>query len=720
MKDYFTIKFCLSIALILSIFSESFAQVTVTGKVISGENEEALPGVNVVIQGTASGTVTDIQGNYSIEVPGTETILVFSSVGFVLEEVLVGNRSVINITMSPDVTALSEVVVLGYGTSLKKNVTTSIAKVDPQGIPNAANSGVTDLLFGKAAGVQVSQYSAQPGGQVDLSIRGRGAPLIVVDGVIVPTDALESGVNHSEINNVRRGNLGGLNPNDIESIEILKDASAAIYGVNAGNGVILITTKKGNEGKVNVSYNGSRSWLRNMPYLKPLGAVEYMKVYNRFQEDRYLAQNDMQPFGPEAPSGFVPQFSDDDINNNEYDTDWVGPILRDGSIDNHNINFRGGTSNVRYYASAGYFNQVGTVQNSDMKRYTGTFDLSFDISKVFTFNVKAIGSRSNFNNTVAGWQTGGAGSNGFTALQAALAYPSYLPIRDPNTGNYTQFQTIGNPIAQLDIKDKTENSSLFASTSLDINFIPGVLTGKILYGSNYEESFRDFFIPSTTNWFDDYRARASLQQSKRQRQTFETFMTFTKDLSNVVNINAVAGFGEYIEDYFSFGTQSFDMLDVINTSSIDGTLTNGNSSKSRTKTRSYFARASFDFFDKYLVNAAWRYDGYSLFFPQSKYASFPSVSVGWKISNENFMSGSPFIDLLKLRASIGTTGRNNLSGGQAYAIFSPDGNVISFNDGGSNYVSYFLNAIDQPNLTWEKTIMRNVGIDFELFERCFI
>ena len=180
MKHHFTIKFCLSIAFILSIFSESFAQVTVTGTVISGENEEALPGVNVVIKGTTSGTVTDIEGNYSIEVPGTETTLVFSSVGFVSEEVVVGSRSVIDITLAPDITALSEVVVVGYGTSLKKNLTTSVAQVDPKDIPSAANSGVNDLLFGKAAGVQVSQYSAQPGGQVNLSIRGRNNdPLIV-------------------------------------------------------------------------------------------------------------------------------------------------------------------------------------------------------------------------------------------------------------------------------------------------------------------------------------------------------------------------------------------------------------------------------------------------------------------------------------------------------------------------------------------------------------
>lgn len=713
MKHLITIKFCLTIVFALFLFSENFAQITVTGKITSAMDSESLPGVNVVIKGSTSGTISDSEGTYSIEVPSSESVLMFSSVGFVSQEITVGNKSVIDISLMPDVTALTEVVVVGYGTSLKKNVTTSIAKVDPKGIPNGAISGVNDLLFGKAAGVQVRQFSAQPGGEVDLSIRGRGDPLIVVDGVIVPTDALEAGINHSEINNVKRGNLGGVNPNDIESIEILKDASAAIYGVNAGNGVILITTKKGKSGKISVNYNANRSWLKNMPYLEPLQADEHMKLYNRFQEDRYLAENDMQPFGPNAPSGFVPRFSDSAMAANTTNTDWVGQILRDGSIDNHNINISGGTDRVRYYASGGYFNQIGTVENSDMKRYTGLFDIAFDISKVFTLNAKVIGSRSTFNNTVAGWQTGGAGSNGFTALQAALAYPAYLPIRDPNTGEYTQFSLIGNPVAQLDIKDKSQNSSLLVNTSLDINIIPNVLKGKIVYGSNFEGSLRDFYIPSTTNWFDDYRARASLQENKRQRQTIETFLTFDKEIADVVVINALAGYGEYTEDLFNFGVQSFDMNDKINTTNIDGSPTNGFSEKDKNKQRSYIFRGSFDILDRYLISAAWRYDGYSQFFPESKYASFPSLSAGWKISNESFLNSSA-IDLLKLRASIGTSGRK-LPSGVAYGIYSPNSQIVSFNDGGSNYIPYVLRQTDHPDLTWQKTIMKNIGLDIEIF-----
>lgn len=715
MKKFYRYKLSLTtMLLLLTILFARAQDLVVTGKV-TDDAGSALPGVNVIIKGSTNGVTTNSDGNYKIGNVSENTVLIFSFIGYATQEISVGNRTVINVELKSDVTSLDEVVVIGYGTSLKQDVTTSVAKVDPSKIPTAANSGVSDLLVGKAAGVQVQQVSAQPGGLVNLSIRGRGNPLIVVDGVIVPTDALEAGVNHSEINNVNRGNLGGVNPNDIESIEILKDASAAIYGVNAGNGVILITTKKGSAGKPSINYSGSRSWLRNMPYLEPLNAREYMQFYNRFEEDRYLAQNNMEPFGPTPASGYTPHFSQTDIDNNTVNTNWVDQILRPGSIDNHNLNVRGGTDKVKYYFSGGYFGQAGTVQNSDLKRYTGKFDLSMQLSKVFTLNANVIGSKSLYNNTVAGWQTGGAGQNGFTALQAALAYPAYLPIRDPNTGEYTQFQLTGNPVAQLDIKDKSINNTLFAKASVDVNIIPDKLKGTILYGNNYEESFRDFFIPSTTNWFDDYRARASLEQIRRQRQTFETFLTYNETFGDFLKVNLLAGYGEYTTDGFGFGVQSFDMLDVINTTNIGGSPTNGNSDKYRNKLRSYITRGTFDLHNKYLLTAAWRYDGYSQFFPQSKYASFPSVSVGWKLSSEPFLANFTFVDLLKLRASLGTTGRT-LPSGVAYGIYSPDGDVVSFNDNGTNYTPYLLTQVDHPNLTWEKTIMKNIGLDFELFQ----
>ncbi|MBN2611415.1 MAG: SusC/RagA family TonB-linked outer membrane protein [Bacteroidales bacterium] len=691
---------------------ESKQGILIKGTVTASLTGEALPGVNVLEKGTLNGAITDINGNYSITISSAEAVLVFSSVGYNQEEVVAGTQTTLNVALIESIEALDEVVVVGYGTTLKKNLTTSVVKVAPDDLPKAAVSGASDLLFGKAAGVQVRQYSSQPGGKIDLSIRGRGTPLIVVDGVVVPSDALESSARINEVNQIQRGNLGGLNPNDIESIEILKDASAAIYGVNASNGVILITTKKGKEGRVNISYNGNISLLKNHPYLEPLNSREFMQYYNIFERDMYLANNNMLPFGPNTPD-YVPSFTEEDINN-RINTDWIGQLLRDGSIQNHNISVNGGNEKISYYFSGGYFDQVGTIKNSGMEKFTGFFDLTAKPSKFFTLNVTANGNRSSYNNSVAGWQSGGGGSNNFTALQSALAYPPYLPVYN-DSGGYYQFGFMGNPLSLLEVKDNSLNNALFVKTSLDINFIPEVLTGRILYGNNYESSLRDYYMPSDVNWSDTYRSRGSLEQTNRQNQTFETYLTFNKKISDLVNVSLVAGFGEYHYNAFSFSNQFFDVNDLFGSDHIDGGPTNGFSWKDKSKQRSYFTRGSFDVLDRYLITAAWRYDGVDQFFPGNKYAGFPSISLGWKISNESFMSSMSMIDILKLRVSYGTTGQN-LPRGVAYGLFSTGGDLIPFDDGNIKYIPYLLSTVDVPSLTWQKTVMQNIGLDFEVFK----
>ncbi|WP_163718693.1 SusC/RagA family TonB-linked outer membrane protein [Mangrovibacterium lignilyticum] len=692
-------------------YSNVIQSTSVKGQITDADGNP-LPGVTIVIKGTTQGTITDSEGNYHLDNIPSDAVLSVSFVGMVTQEIPVAGKSVIDLSMAEEAIGIDEVVAVGYGSTIKKNVTTSIAKVDPTKLTTAAASGVGDLLFGKAAGVQVRQFSSQPGGKVDLSIRGRGAPLLVIDGVVVPTNSLESGSAVSESNTVARGNLAGLNPNDIESIEILKDASAAIYGVNAGNGVMLITTKKGKEGTLNINYSGNTSYLKNYPYLKPLEGREFMQYYNQFEKDMYLAENGMQPFGDATPN-YVPKYSQSEIDN-AINTDWVGEILQTGTIQNHNLNISGGSQKVSYYVSGGFFDQVGTIVNSKMKKYNGLFDITVRPSKYFSINASVNGNRSFFDNSVAGWQSGGGGGNAYTALQAALAYPTYLPIKDEND-QYTQWGVIGNPVALLNIKDRSSNSSLFVKTSVDVNIIPEVLTARVLYGNNYEESLREYYIPSDVNWFDDYRSRGSIQQSNRQSQTIETYLTFKHNFNDIVNLDLLAGFGEYIYDGYSFTNQFFDINDLFGTDKIDGATTNGFSNRYKNKQRSYFGRATVDLFDKYLVTGSLRYDGVDQFYPGEKYAAFPSVSVGWKITNESFMQGQSIFDLIKLRASYGTTGQN-LPSGAAYGLFSSGADLIPFNDGQTMYIPYLLVSVDVPSLTWQKTIMQNVGLDFEAFK----
>ncbi|MBS1666979.1 MAG: SusC/RagA family TonB-linked outer membrane protein [Bacteroidetes bacterium] len=689
----------------------------VKGKV-TDEKGEPLVGASVTVKGTNKGTTADAQGEFKIQANKGD-VLVVSFLGYNSSEIIVTSQTNIKVSLQPHIKEADQVVVVGYGTTTRKNLTTAIAKIDPKVIPQAANNSLAQLLFGRAAGLQAVQQSAEPGGNISLSIRGRGAPLIVVDGVVMPYDGLEpdNGTIGVNLNGVHRGGFEGINPDDIESIEVLKDASAAIYGVNAANGVILITTKKGKSGKMNLSYDGSYSMSRNMKYLQPLTASNYMNYFDQLSLDKYLIDNKMAPFGPNAASGFVPKYSQQDIGNAGVGTNWLDQVLRDGSITNHTLAASGGSDKVVYYLSGNYFDQVGTVKNSGLQKYSGRMNISASPSKFITLNGSLIAARNNFLNSTAGWQTGGSGSQGFGALQAALAYPSSVPVRD-SSGKYTLFNITGNPVSMLDIQDQTQYSSLFATGSVDLNFIPGVLTGHVLYGNNSENSTRSFFIPSTTFYFQQFRARGSWTEAYRQNQTMEATMTFKKRFwGNKLNMDAVAGMGQYIYNDYGFTAQGADMKDAIGVTALQtatGTSVGISSFQDYNKTRSYFARGSFDILDKYVLSLTYRYDGSSNFFPQSKYAGFPSASVAWKLSNEPFLQKIKSINLLKIRGSIGITGLTN--GALAYGAFRPDVSIITFNDGSAQHVAYYLSSLDQPNLTWPKTVNKNIGLDFSLLK----
>jgi TonB-linked SusC/RagA family outer membrane protein len=693
------------------------------GRVIIGTVKDSLTnlpltGVTIQLRGTETGTVTDAHGAFQLNVP-QGAILVVSYLGYESKTIAVGNRSRLEIRLQAGVSSLNQLVVIGYGTTSRKNLTTAVSTVDPSQVPSAANNSIPELLFGRAPGLQASEQSAEPGGNINLAIRGRGAPLIVVDGVVMPYSGLEPGNGSiaGELNGVHRGGFEGINPDDIASIDILKDASASIYGVNASNGVILITTKKGKEGKLRLNYDGSKSWVINMPYLKPLDARGYMTYYDALTEDQYLITNKMAPFGQNAASGFVPKYSSSDIEQAGTGTHWLDQVLRNGSIDNHNLSVSGGNNFATYYFSGGFFNQVGTMKSSGLRKVTGRMNLSFNFNKYVTLNVTATGARDSYLNSTAGWQTGGSGTQGFGALQAALAYPATVPVRDAN-GKYTLFQIIANPVSLLDIRDRTAYSSLMTNVSADFHIIPGVLTAKLLYGNNAESATRNFYIPSTTFYFQMFQARGSYNEAKRQNQTMEATLSFKKQISNTLNLDAVGGIGQYIYDDYGFGSQGSGMMDAIGTNNL-ASATNSigiTSYKDYTKTRSYFARTSLNFKQKYILSLSYRYDGFSDFFPQSKFAGFPSVSAAWKVTEESFMKSVTWLNFLKLRASIGITGNASALGANIYGSFSPDDYVISYNNGGINYIPYTLTSTNHPDVTWPKTINKDIGLDFSLVD----
>jgi len=688
----------------------------VSGRVIEAGTKVSLPGVNVSIQGTSIGVTTDIDGYYSIDVPESGSILEFSFLGYKTQSVQVDRSSTVNVELVIDVRSLDEVVVIGYGTVNRRDLSTAVARVDPSRIPSLANNNITELLFGRAAGVRTTLNSAQPGGNISISVRGKGSPLIVVDGIIYPNNPLEPGSGSVELQGVNRGILSSLNPGDIESIEILKDASASIYGVSAGNGVILVTTKKGKPGRMSVNYDVNRSIVQNLEYLEPLGAPDYMRYFNELHLDKYLSDRDMVPFGtrPANLSAYVVPYTEDQIRNIGTGTNWLDQVLRSGSIDNHSLTISGGSENIRYFFSGSYFNQLGTIKESDMQRYTGRVNLSMDISKYLTFNTLFNLSRNIYSNPQAGWQAGGSGSQGFNALQAAIAYPSIVPVYD-ETGEYSLFSLTGNPVSLLDIMDKTSFQSIFANLSLDIQIIPQKLTAKLSYGNNNEQALRNFFIPSNVFWFQLYQSRVSIAENRRQNQTMEATLSFTEEIGTFLKINAVTGVGRYPEDWSGLNAESSDVPDAINIDGIGqatGPKTVG-SYRGGAEFRSFFARSNFDFLDRYIVSVTLRRDGADRFFPENKYQNFPSVSFAWKVSNERFLEGIESINLLKPRVGYGLTGER--PGELAYGIFSPGLTAISFNNGANIYIPYYLTQLDNPDFQWPINKTLNFGLDFELF-----
>ena len=684
-------------------------QITVSGTVSSGGDGSSIPGANVIIKNTPNGTAADANGKYSIKVQKGAT-LVFSAIGYENVEINI-TRSSLNVRLPSKQNGLNEVLVIGYGTSTRHNITTAISKVDPKNIPAAANNSVPELLFGRAPGLQAIQGSTQPGGGVYLSIRGQGSPLIVVDGAIYPNSGLEpdAGAVGASTNGVNRGMLEGLNPNDIESIEVLKDASAAIYGVNAANGVILITTKKGKKGNLNINANVSHSIVDNTNYLKPLDASQYETLFNTFNTDEYLAANKMYPYGSATPSGIpAAQYSAAQIAAAGKGTNWLDQIFRVGNIDNDNLSISGGTDKATYFFSGGYFHQLGTLDGSDMTKFTGRANMSFNLAKWVTLNTNFTGSNNTFENSSSGGQGDGSGQQGFGIVQAALAFPSNIPVY--TNGTLSTFQNISNPVGLEQVSDYTYYHSLDANLSADFKLIPDKLTGTILFHDLYETATRNFFVPSSIFFYQQYLSRATLNNYDRENQTLNASLTYKDTFAKILNVDLLGSVEQDVSTFDNFiaeGTGAQDGLKSTNLGAETGNVTIG-SGKYASTTRSYIGRASLTLLNRYLLTASIRDDGFSLFYPTKQWAIFPSVSAGWVLSDEPFFKTlANSVNLLKIRGSYGVTG---VAGSNAFGGFAPDGDNIFLTN--QEYVTVTQYQVDNPNLHWPKTIDKDLGLDF--------
>jgi TonB-linked SusC/RagA family outer membrane protein len=660
---------------------QGFAQKTVSGTVTSEDDQEGLPGVNILIKGTSVGTVSDVMGAYSLEVPGDESVLVFSSVGYVSQEITVGSQSTVNITMAPETTQLGEIVVIGYGTQEKKDVTGSIGTVGQEDFEAQPVVRFDQILQGRAAGVNVTNASGAPGGEVQIRIRGANSingnndPLYVIDGFV--------GANFRDIN-----------PTDIETIQVLKDASAtAIYGSRGANGVVIITTKTGTKGDSKFSFTGRYYTSKVLRTYDLMDGATFAEVAN----ERADALGSGRPFTDQEIADLRASGG----------TDWQDELYRTAPGYEFQLDYSGGGENVSYFISGNYLDQDGIILNSDYKRYSIRTNVNADINKWFKANLKLNFIRRENNNTFGDWRNDGpiGGTLAWAPATPARDADGVLTVRDP----YSSIKSNPIELAENDRIQETNTFNMFGNLIFEI--VDG-LTLDVGFGGSYSNrQDKNFSAGSLSN--NPTASRQSVENIFLQNtNTLNYTKTFGGDHS--VTLTGVVEHQLFQTDQFSATANGLQFPGLsYNNITLAGASSAGAYYEKQT-IRSYIGRANYAYRDKYLVTASIRSDGSSKFRDDNRYSTFPAVAVGWRISEEAFMSGG-FFDDLKLRGSWGETGS------QAIGVY---GTVTTFNTSNFEAGTSFLNGTftpgiivgnpGNPGLTWETTAQWNVGLDMQI------
>lgn len=686
-------KLLLLVCAILAVNTAFAQKMTVTGKVTDANDASTLPGVNVSIKGTTSGTITDFDGNYSLEAEKGQT-LVFSFMGYTTQELLVSGAKH-DLALEVDSKSLSEVVVIGYGTVKKSDATGSVSSVTTEDFNKGAITTPQELLTGKAAGVSITSSGGAPGSGATIRIRGGSSlnasndPLIIVDGVALDNNNVAGSANP----------LSVVNPNDIETFTILKDASAtAIYGSRASNGVILITTKKGKAGRpMSIAYNG---------YTSISTPIDYVDVYSG-DEFRKLAYEHRELYD-------VSTF--DKLGN--ANTDWQKEIFRTSISHDHNVSVSGAYKTLPYRVSVGYTDQQGILKNTDMQRVTGSVNLNpsfLDNTLKVNVNGKFMSTKNNFG------EVGAIGS--------AISMDPTQPVSDGNAASdgYFQWQNYGanlgtaNPVEQLMAADNTSDvTRLIGNVQVNyaIPYISG-LVANVNLASDYTESKghnnrpvtspNNLVSPSINGKLSDY-------SSTFKNNLLDFFLNYKKDLGFFEsNVDATAGYSwQHFHREGSTFTRSIADDD-------NETLVSENSSYiTENYLVSFFGRVNYSAYDRYLLTATVRYDGSSRFADGNQWGAFPAFAFAWKINEESFLKDVSFLSDLKLRLGWGITGQqdivdNDYPAQARYMVASP-GSYYPID--GKSLPTLRPNAYD-PDIKWEQTTTQNIGIDFGFLEGRF-
>ena len=701
-RSYFFKKLYLFVFLSLSVGLTFGQDAVVNGTVISAADGLPLPGVNVIEEGTTNGVVTDFDGNYTINVAGESSVLVFSYVGYKMQEIPIDGQSEINVDMSEDATALDEVVLVGYGTQIKKEVTGSVQTVDLTELADIPVTQVTQKLQGQLAGVQINQTTGKPGQGINVRIRGQlsvsggSDPLYVVDGFPIA------------------GDINTLNPAEVEDITVLKDAaSTSLYGSRAANGVVLVTTKQGKAGETSVSFNVSTG-LQSVPQrgrLEMMDAVEFAQFKKEYYED----QGDPVPGIFQNPSQY-------EGRNN----DWYDAMLRTAPQSIYSLAISSNTDKLRSSVVAGFTDRTGVVLGSDWQQYTLRANLAYNLSDKLQigFNVAPSWVIDNTPQT--------DGSRGTGILFNALHTWPIMPIYNPD-GTRTEFNRFpaetGNIFAYANwlnsaerIKDERRNLNLLSNAFLEWKPLEGLSIKTSLNAEFYRQQ-ETFFSPTNATNSINVPIPTNNVAVWNSRDTFswlnENIVTYTKSLGDH-NFSILGG--------FTYQKFRFDRSQVRATDFADDRLPviQGATNIDRNETFdrveenalvSALSRLTYNYKSKYLFTASIRSDGSSRFGSENRWGTFPSVSAGWVVSDESFLQNVEDISLLKIRSSYGVTGNNNIGDYTQYALVGNEqfGRTVNGVFGDTFAQGATVSSLANPNLGWETTKQFDIGLDLSLF-----
>ncbi|HSI76998.1 MAG TPA: TonB-dependent receptor [Lunatimonas sp.] len=668
-----------------------FAQnVQVRGQIVD-ENDQAIPGASVLVKGTATGVAADLDGNYSISAPSTAT-LVFSFIGYTQKEVAIGNQSQINVKLTPDMSDLEEVVVVGYGTVRKSQLTGAISSVGNREIVEQPIMDARQALQGRASGVDVTQAGSKPGAEPQVRIRGRRSfnagndPLYVVDNIPIV------------------GGIADINSQDIESMEVLKDASAtAIYGSRGANGVVIITTKRGKVGKTSVSVNSYYGVNNSLGRIENFNGEEFAD-YKR-ESRRAIGQYPEGPATPEADAAlFEPVELEAIAQGRSFD--YIDALTRTGSIQSHQIGVSGGSDKTTFYISGNIFNDVGVVKLQDFSRYSFRVNLDHRITDKFKIGTSTFFTYSERNGEF------------FNPLGGALQEnPLGKTFNDDGSLNFfpTQDGLRTNPLAEIvpgAHEDITKRYRVFNSIYANWDIAPG-LTYRLNFGPDMGIRRSGRFIGRQTNNRRGGDPTASVDEEFQLNYTLENIINYSKTF-NEKHTFQFTGLQSLQRDNREFTTvnvlgvpaesQQFHRLGDASQ------ITGANTNLIQWTLFSYMGRLNYDYQGKYLLTATMRADGSSRFGANNRFGYFPSVAFGWNIGDETFLQGSTFIDQLKLRTSYGSIGNQGIDPYQTQPLLAR----TAYEFGNTAAFGYRPNTIGNPDLRWESSTTANAGLDFSL------